>query len=88
MHLEILCIPPFRLVSEQLLLHLEPSQGATPDHRVMSIDIGENQAEYIAQRGGNFGPACLVPATTTTTFSLRAPLRRAGGCGTACSGLE
>lgn len=65
---EMSYVPPFGAVSEQLLLHLESSQDAAPDCHEMSIDRGENRAEYVAHSGGNFGPTCLVPATTTTAF--------------------
>lgn len=69
------CVPPFGPVSEQLLLHIEPSQDAAPDRHVRSIGCGKIWAEYVAQRGGNFGPVCLVPAKTTTTFSESISLR-------------
>lgn len=64
------CVPPFGPVSEQLLLHI-----AAPDRHVRSIDCGKIWTEYVAQRGSNFGPVCLVPAKTTTMFSESTSLR-------------
>lgn len=82
------CVPPFGPVSEHPLLHLELSQDAAADCHMMNMDHDENWAKNMAQRSGNCGTACLVPATTTTMCSestslksslLQHCLLRAGG---------
>lgn len=57
-HLEISHAPSFGPLSEQLVLHIEPSPDAAPDCHVMRTGHGENKAECISQRGASFGPVC------------------------------